>query len=102
MAPCNPLVNTSKLIRRSKFIISTKCIYTVSLVLPLSISNNEKNIDATAVRFVDKMASDGDVGESVPLLSLDSDTSQEASYTPIRVLGRGAFGEAILYRRIEV
>ena len=41
----------------------------------------------------DKMANDD---------PLDFDRSQEANYTPIRVLGRGAFGEAILYRRIEV
>lgn len=27
--------------------------------------------------------------------------SQETSYIPIRVLGRGAFGEAVLYRRLE-
>ncbi len=27
--------------------------------------------------------------------------SQETAYVPVRVLGRGAFGEAVLYRRIE-
>ena len=27
--------------------------------------------------------------------------SQETAYIPVRVLGRGAFGEAVLYRRLE-
>ena len=31
-----------------------------------------------------------------------SEYSQETAYMPIRVLGRGAFGEAVLYRRVEV
>ena len=26
---------------------------------------------------------------------------QETAYIPVRVLGRGAFGEAVLYRRLE-
>ncbi|XP_033102475.1 serine/threonine-protein kinase Nek9-like isoform X2 [Anneissia japonica] len=30
-----------------------------------------------------------------------SDSFQQALYTPIRVLGRGAFGEAVLYRKTE-
>ena len=30
------------------------------------------------------------------------DSMQEASYMPIRVLGKGAFGEAVLYRKTEV
>ena len=28
--------------------------------------------------------------------------TQETSYTIVRVLGRGAFGEAVLYRKTEV
>ena len=28
--------------------------------------------------------------------------SQETAYIPIRILGRGAFGEAVLYRKCEV
>ena len=27
--------------------------------------------------------------------------SQETGYIPVRVLGRGAFGEAVLYRKVE-
>ena len=27
--------------------------------------------------------------------------TQETAYIPVRVLGRGAFGEAVLYRRLE-
>ena len=46
----------------------------------------------------DKMANDDPLDDD----PLYFDRSQEANYTPIRVLGRGAFGEAILYRRIEV
>lgn len=32
----------------------------------------------------------------------DCRSTGETSYTPIRVLGRGAFGQAVLYRKIEV
>lgn len=31
-----------------------------------------------------------------------SDGSQATAYVPIRVLGRGAFGEAVLYRKVAV
>jgi hypothetical protein len=30
------------------------------------------------------------------------ESPQEASYIPVRVLGKGAFGEAVLYRKTEV
>ena len=45
---------------------------------------------------------DENISDKLAVHSSDTDGSQEANYTPIRVLGRGAFGEAILYRRIEV
>lgn len=32
----------------------------------------------------------------------DSSGSQDFAYVPIRVLGRGAFGEAVLYRKVAV
>ena len=35
-------------------------------------------------------------------LSNSVQTTTQAQYEPIRVLGRGAFGEAVLYRRVEV
>ena len=40
-------------------------------------------------------AGDDDLSNSVQ-------TTTQAQYEPIRVLGRGAFGEAVLYRRVEV
>lgn len=30
------------------------------------------------------------------------DSYTEVTYVPIRVLGKGAFGEAVLYRKVEV
>ena len=33
---------------------------------------------------------------------LYQESSQESAYVPIRVLGRGAFGEAVLYRKVTV
>ena len=35
-------------------------------------------------------------------LSSSSPTVQEIQYVPVRVLGRGAFGKAVLYRRLNV
>lgn len=31
-----------------------------------------------------------------------TDCSQVTAYIPIRVIGRGAFGQAVLYRKVEV
>ena len=31
-----------------------------------------------------------------------TDGSQQTAYIPIRLLGRGAFGDAVLYRKVEV
>jgi len=32
----------------------------------------------------------------------EAESPTEVTYIPIRVLGKGAFGEATLYRRVEV
>ena len=55
-------------------------------------------------RFVDKMAGEGYLSSrSTSSLSTPRyDYSQEAAYVPVRVLGKGAFGEATLYRKTEV
>ncbi len=39
--------------------------------------------------------------ESESPLGLTSAGSHETAYIPVRILGRGAFGEAVLYRRLE-
>ena len=55
------------------------------------------------IGFVDMMAGEGDASELDSNFSTPrSDFSQETAYIPIRVLGRGAFGEAVLYRKVEV
>ena len=46
---------------------------------------------AKAVMPIDETGNHGDVTPG----------SQETAYIPIRVLGRGAFGEAVLYRKVE-
>ncbi|XP_035665830.1 serine/threonine-protein kinase Nek9-like, partial [Branchiostoma floridae] len=43
---------------------------------------------------------EGDLGGQ-PAETLGSDGGQEEMYIPVKVLGRGAFGEAILYRKTE-
>lgn len=58
------------------------------------------------------MADDGELGLSPKLIEAEScasasfgstsDCSQVTAYILIRVLGRGAFGEAVLYRKVEV
>ncbi len=42
----------------------------------------------------------GSPGSGTPP-STPGSASQEAAYIPVRILGRGAFGEAVLYRRLE-
>lgn len=66
-------------------------------------------IAGSGAGFVDIMANDGPdpagrmetAMESAPSTGR-GEYSQETAYIPIRVLGRGAFGEAVLYRRVEV
>lgn len=37
-----------------------------------------------------------------PRLAADAETVVEVTYVPIKKLGKGAFGEAVLYRKVEV
>lgn len=55
-------------------------------------------------RHFDSLNSDLGVGPVSERLASGSFSSEEEKlhYIPIRVLGRGAFGEATLYRRTEV
>lgn len=48
------------------------------------------------------MATEVDTAEAPPVPSGVSDALQETSYLFVKVLGRGAFGEAVLYRKTEV
>ncbi|XP_070576685.1 serine/threonine-protein kinase Nek9-like [Ptychodera flava] len=52
-------------------------------------------------RYIIKMATEdsGETGSSIS--SAISDAGQEELYIPVRTLGRGAFGEAVLYRKLE-
>ena len=52
--------------------------------------------------FVDIMAGESGLEDADASGGLGTDYSQGTAYTPIKVLGRGAFGEAVLYRREEV
>ncbi|XP_072166539.1 serine/threonine-protein kinase Nek9-like [Diadema setosum] len=42
-----------------------------------------------------------DGGVALSTTNMINDTIQEEMYTPVRVLGKGAFGEAVLYRKTE-
>ena len=50
---------------------------------------------ARSIRLKKMSSENGDPGSPA------SAGTQETAYIPVRVLGRGAFGEAVLYRRLE-
>ena len=57
---------------------------------------------AVVTVFVDNMAADDKELISSATLSPICEGCQETSYLYVRVLGRGAFGQAVLYRKTEV
>jgi len=60
-----------------------------------------RNCTAEKQEFVDVVESSS-VDVTSPLQDESNRTSEETAYIPIRVLGRGAFGQAVLYRKVEV
>ena len=67
----------------------------------------ERHCDSLNSDFGSESGGGGDSGPGpsagpVPRASGGAAEQEELHYIPIRVLGRGAFGEATLYRRTEV
>ena len=59
-------------------------------------------IGALGRTLLTSMAADGGSESDLTSSFGRGDGSQETAYIPVRVLGRGAFGEAVLYRKVEV
>ena len=64
--------------------------------------SSEKTANIMAEQRPSAVIEERDGSNTDPSASFSSDSSREIAYTFVRVLGSGAFGEAVLYRKVEV